>query len=416
MKKIIALFFALTLTLSLCACGQKTPGTSTTGGEKTTITVWTTYTEDQLAYLKNSAEEYNKAHENAQVVVEEQPYQDFQAKVMQAVRAGNGPNIIIDYSSTAANYLTDGLVIDFKDYVSKDYPSTVDEGAYKEATSFTDGGQHILPLFTSGPIFFYNTDIYEELGLKAPETWEELTENSRKIKEAYPDKYGFAADSLTDLGQTLFEQAGNEIIDAEKRVVTFNTPEVAETVNWFADGVKEGLFMLNPTDNYFSGDFNSSTLVSYIGSVAGEPYLTLENYGMAPLPQGGKVEWTPSWNRGVIVFKVDEKKDAVAADFGLYLASPEVNAGFCKAANYVSPYAATRETETYKEHINGNKALSCLRPETAGGYPSISGTQTVRASIQEVLTQVATNVYDAETALANAEKTCNTEFENQYNK
>ena len=75
-----------------------------------------------------------------------------------------------------------GAYINDEEIGIADYESTVDKGAWDEANSFSDGKMHIFPLITSGPVFFYNADIYNELGLSAPTTWAELEENSRAIK------------------------------------------------------------------------------------------------------------------------------------------------------------------------------------------------------------------------------------------
>ena len=407
MKKIITLLLALVLTISLTACSNS--GGTTTEDGKTRVVLWHTYTEDQQAFIDQAVADFNATHDDIEVVVETQALENFESKVMQAVSTGTGPNLIIHYASEAANYVNDGLVADLGKYVSEDYQSTVDEGAYLEATSFTDGALHILPLFTSGPVFFYNKTIYDELGLSAPATWDELMANCEAIKEAYPEKYGFAFDSLTDGGQTLIMQTGNELIDVDTLSVTFNTPEVAERVQWFADAVANEYFMLSPTDQYFSNDFNTENLVSYIGSVAGVPYISLpegSEYAVAPVPQGGTVEWTPAWNRGIIVFSADEAVEAATAEFALYLASPEVNAEFCRVANYASPYQATRDTEVYKSFVADNQALESLRSDIGGSFAAIPGVSEVRTQIEQLLTAAATGT-DVQTALDSAEEACN---------
>ena len=67
-----------------------------------------------------------------------------------------------------------------------------------ETVGFVDGGMYALPAVTTGPIFFYNKTIYDEMGFTPPTTWEELAEQSKAIYEKYGIP-GFAADSLTDL-------------------------------------------------------------------------------------------------------------------------------------------------------------------------------------------------------------------------
>ena len=151
-----------------------------------------------------------------EVVVESQAYSGFLDTVYNAVANGVGPNMIINYASTAADYVKDGLVVDLSKYVfdeeigMADVYNSLPESIKAETVGFSDGGMYALPAVTTGPIFFINKTIYDELGLTAPTTWEELAENSKKIYEA-KGVAGFAADSLTDMMQALMMLRSNKV-------------------------------------------------------------------------------------------------------------------------------------------------------------------------------------------------------------
>lgn len=379
MKKLLTILLSVFMALTLVACG----GGNDEPTGKVSVEVWHTYTEGQKAYLEEAAANFNAEHDDIEVIIKEQAYQGFVDTVYNAVMNNNGPDMIIHYASEAAKYVPDNKVADLSKYVPSDYASTLAPSVYKEATSFEDGKLHLLPFFVSGPVMFIHKGLYEELNLEIPTTWEELAENSAKIKAAYPEKYGFAVDSKTDVMHALISQTDNELIDLKTKTVTFNTPEVAERLEWFGKNVADGLFVLDPSGDYFSNDFNAGLIGSYIGSVAGIPYLEQGTYEVAPIPQGSKVEWTSAWNRGAIVFSYDdEAREAAAAQFAMYLASPEVNAKFCAVANYATPYPATAATETYKAHIADNPALESLRPEIGGAIAPITGAATVRKVLE----------------------------------
>ncbi len=402
MKKIVTLIVALLVALSMTACSSENDS------EKIQVVLWHTYTDDQADFIDEVVAEFNANQDNIEVVAESQDATDFSSMLNEAVSTGTGPNLIINLACEAANYVADGLVADLGQYVDEDFAETVDEGVYAEATSFADGKMHILPLFTSGPVFYYNATIYEELGLEVPTTWDELIDNCEAIQEAYSDKYGFAFDSLIDGGQTLIMQTGNEIIDVETLQATFYTTEVAEQIQMFADAVADGLFMLTASEQSLSSDFNSENLVSYIGSVDDVASISLPDgstYAVAAIPQVGTVEWTQARNLGVIVFSANDEVEAAAAEFALYLATPEVNAALCVATNNASPYAATRETETYQEFIAENSALDCIRSDISGSFAAIVGISAVRDEMEGLLTAVATGT-DVETALADAVEAC----------
>ncbi len=422
MKKLLSLL--LVLTISLTACGKKETTTSDASNNdanasryanvepnNSEITIWHSYTKAQEEALTNSVEKFNAENGlGIKVKLESQDSKGFEGKVKQAIRAGNGPDLIIHFSTAAAEYVRDDLVVDFEELIANEkfgipnYLDGVNPNTIKEVDGFTDGKMHVFPLVSSGPIFFYNQDLYNELGLSAPKTWNDVFANAEKIKAAHPDKYGFAADSLPDYAQTLISQNNNgEVFNKELKTTFATNEKVIAAVAKYGEAVSKGLYMNAPTGQYFSEDFNSGLLASYIGSVAGVPYISLPNLGLAPMPQTeGGTPFTPAWNRGAIVFKSTPEKELAAFLFVKHFASPEQNALFCKAANYISPYSATREHQIYQDFIKDAKGLEHLQAEIAGAYAPVSGTSSLREDLKAALSEVAGGIKDAKTALSDA--------------
>ena len=161
-------------------------GTKNTGNsDPATITIWHTYTDAQNDALNKIAEDFNASQDKYTVVVESQENSGFDNTVYQAVIAGNGPDIIIHYASTAAQYVVDGKSVDLSQFLKPETLAQLTPGALEEATSFTDGGVHVFPIVFSGPVLFYNPELFAELGIdKVPTTWAEVYETSVKINEA----------------------------------------------------------------------------------------------------------------------------------------------------------------------------------------------------------------------------------------
>ena len=160
-------------------------GTTNTGNtDSATVTIWHTYTDAQNDALNKAAEEFNASQDKYTVLVESQDRTGFDNTVYQAVMAGNGPDIIIDYASTAATYVVDGKSVDLSQFLSADLVAQLNAGALEEATSFTDGGLHVFPIVFSGPVLFYNPDLLAQYEVEVPTTWAEVYEASVKIHEA----------------------------------------------------------------------------------------------------------------------------------------------------------------------------------------------------------------------------------------
>lgn len=230
MRKIAALVAAVVMLFALCASASAA----------TQVTIWHTFTDAQQAALEKFAADFNATQDEYEVIVESQAYSGFLDNVYNAVANGVGPNIIINYASTAAEYVKDGLVVDLSQYVFDDEIGMADvynslpEAIKDETVGFADGGMYALPAVTTGPILFYNKTLYDELGLTPATTWEEVGEQAKLIYEA-KGVAGFAADSLTDMMQSLMMQSGLGYIDTENKCVLFDDAKAAEWLKWFGD-------------------------------------------------------------------------------------------------------------------------------------------------------------------------------------
>ena len=407
MRKFVALMAAAVMLFAFCASANAA----------TQVTIWHTFTDAQQAALEKFAADFNASQSDYEVVVESQAYSGFLDTVYNAVANGVGPNMIINYASTAADYVKDGLVVDLSKYVfdeeigMADVYNSLPESIKAETVGFSDGGMYALPAVTTGPIFFYNKTIYDEMGFTPPTTWEELAEQSKAIYEKYGIP-GFAADSLTDLMHMLIMQSGNEYIDMENKCVLFDTDSTREWLQWFADNVQAGYFGLRPTGDYWSDDFNAKLVASYSGSCAGVPYIIPDGfeYAVAPLPNTITVSWYPSWNRGPIVFNKDEATNRGAYEFVKFFLQPDNNAQWAIAMNAISPYGTTQEnSEIYKEFaadLDPSLAAVQANLDVAGALPTISGSYAVREALEEAATMAAGGM-SVEDALAACVETSN---------
>ena len=121
-----------------------------------------------------------------------------QGTLLQSVLAGLGPDVVLNNPvSEPINYAVRNAVLDltqFKDYAevaSWFHPAAVEPYTYK-------GKTYALPETFTFPMFFYRTDIFEELGLKEPESWDDIIEmipdlQKKNLSMAFPkDINGYA--------------------------------------------------------------------------------------------------------------------------------------------------------------------------------------------------------------------------------
>ncbi len=387
---------------------------------KTQVAIWHTFTKGQEEYLVKAVTGFNASQDKVEVQLLSQPYKGFTEAVKSAVTEGIGPDIIFNYASEAAGYVKAGLVADLSQYIYdaaigiEGFDTSLAKGVMDgEVNGFEDKLIHYLPAYTTGPIIFYNKTLLEELKIAVPTTWAEFEAAAKVIKEQ-KNLPALGFDALTDMVQMLImETPGAGYIDVANKAVLFDTPEVRAKIQWLVDMVKAGYFLLQPSGDYFSSDFNSGIVASYFGSCAGYPYIEPNGFefAMAPVPAD---TWYPSWNRGPIVFSYkDDARAQGAYEFVKYFISADVNAGWVEAVTALAPYSWTKDTEAYKAFIaQDTLAVQSLKAveanlDVAGSLPAVDGANIVRTALQDAVKKAALGEMTVDQAWDEAVKVSN---------
>ncbi len=234
-KSIIALLLALVMVLGLAACANNTeapaenPTPAETETEKTETpkedapaapaeeqeepasdAAWDTSKKDEIivtvingyytAGEKKLAEEYMKLHPETKVTVDviadNNSYTTKMQTILSSSDGSNTPDIIHsnffgDVVGGAAAALEQGYLFDMATILDMEHPyqdglvrDMYDETVLTEAKNSSGGvSMQALPFDKCGISFFYNKTAFENLGLKAPETWEELLEICQTFRD-----------------------------------------------------------------------------------------------------------------------------------------------------------------------------------------------------------------------------------------
>ncbi|MFC1734730.1 ABC transporter substrate-binding protein [Candidatus Hydrogenedentota bacterium] len=135
------------------------------------------------------AEEYEKLHPEIDVKVQVLPFQNFGLWMDTRIQGGLDTAPDIHNGNHTWDYFEKGLVIDFAPYLDKINPYTgkpwrsLLSEAYLEKMKRA-GGYAVVPYDFIEIAFFYNKDVFKELSLEVPDTWEALLEICEKIKQA----------------------------------------------------------------------------------------------------------------------------------------------------------------------------------------------------------------------------------------
>lgn len=397
-------------------------GTSAQAQDATEVVIWNTWADHHVTAFQELIDEFNAAHPDIEVRQEQQPLNDYEAKLMQAVTQGVGPDLVGAFPTMAANYIDDDLIVNLSEYIDDpeigipDFEASVDPGAYAEVTQW-DGNVYILPDRVGGEVFYYNQTLLDEQGLAVPTTWDELEATGRTITEA-TGKPAFGFDSEIDGFQVLITQAGSPYLDPETLKVEFNNPTAVERLDWFCGLVDEGVFRLVGEDVYFSNPFGSQAVASYIGSAAGYGFVESAvdgqfEFGVAPIPQGGEQDYVSSWGGGWMIFKTDDATQRAAFEFLKFMTTPEISARWGVAFGGVPAYPAAVEEPVFQEYAASNPAMQAQleQIDRIGYLPAVRGSAALRQVIGRAVSSACTGQSSAADALALAETEGNAELE-----
>lgn len=137
---------------------------------KTTLTLWVTWGRDQTQILTSLVKDtFEAEHPNIDVNI-----QIVGATLIQAILAGSGPDLLIGQTRTEpVNYGMRGALYDLSQF--PDYNEVISRYQEGADTPYKLGDAiYGIPDTQDFSIMFYRTDIFEEMGIEVPKTWDEF--------------------------------------------------------------------------------------------------------------------------------------------------------------------------------------------------------------------------------------------------
>lgn len=245
-KKIISVLLVAAMTVSMfTGCGSKSDSkkSDSKSGEKT-LEVWVPplddATEKNWGDLLKDWEKENDCKVNLTVI----PWDKYEETYTTALNSGEGPDVGYMYNEMFPTYIDAGAVEDMSSYVTDE-----DKKEYKYLSNGNMmDGQYGWPLVTGVPfVLYYNEDILNALGEKAPETWDDFARICQEATkdtdgDGKVDQYGFACGMNTsDIGAmqilnayyySALWQNGGQVYNDDLKSVSFADEAGKEAVTW----------------------------------------------------------------------------------------------------------------------------------------------------------------------------------------
>ena len=440
MKRILVSLLLLAMIINvfaLVSCGPDTPPnvdldlTGSYDGSDVTITFWHTMGADNKALLEDAIARFNETYPN--ITVEHQSYGDYDGvfeQIRTKLTAGNQPNLAFCYPDHVATYnksesgivlddlisntnvLSSGEMMGFTQAQLDDFI----EGYYNEGKEYGDGKMYSLPFQKSTEVLYYNKTIFDELGLEAPETWDEVEAIIKVLKAKYPQSTPLGYDSEENMFITLVEQYGSTYTSATGDHYTFvndtNKNFLAKFAEWYQKGWMSTSALMGgsyTSDGFKKADDEVGKIFMSIGSSAGARYQRPDKVdgaypfevGIVSIPQvdpsNPKVI---SQGPSICIFEDENVQEVYASWLFLKFLTTDqrFQAEYAMKSGYVPVIKSVMDTPTYKnalEKANGGDFITSLvavvalqQEEAYYTSPAFAGSADARTQVGLLLQSV----------------------------
>ncbi len=188
MKKVLCAVLACTMmTTVLWGCS---PGNKNASSEKENVNISFSFWEPSIKNdledaLEKVVENYNKIHPEVSIELISRQVDGYEEWLKEQFASNKAPTIISDHAPNAKGYFQKGLAIDLKDAL--DNPTPYSEVPWKDLFKDMDSIKELegvsVAWFDFGIAYYYNVDLYENIGLSVPKTWTEFMNNCEVIEE-----------------------------------------------------------------------------------------------------------------------------------------------------------------------------------------------------------------------------------------
>jgi len=402
--------------LAGCASGTDQTGSESAGGELT-FSNWQFLEDGKGPILWDAVKGYTGPDDNIELTKVEIPFANYADKLSTELGAGGGPDVMVLQDSQFASLVDAGVLEpldDIADELGDSLNNTNEAGVF-------DGGQYGFnwerPTYST---VIYNKDIFAQLGLEVPTTFDEFLTTAKTIK----DQLGIAGwagrHQTAELDGWTLEMAnwiygfGGELSDGT--TLTIDKAENVEAVEAFLETFESGVAPIGDDASTFRAKFGQGQVGMLFENSGVATTITSnpdnvvngQNLGAAPLPLAN-----PGSNSQLIIaVNANSKNKDAAKDFVRWVLGEE---GQTAIRAGLGASAMATDVEPDPEFLEANPwATQFLDAAKTSKSTLVEGFETESKVIwREVLTAVEdlrVNGGDVKTKLAEVQKNLEAEL------
>lgn len=318
------------------------PSAAVTGEVKGKVTLQTWALKPKFTdYVQGVIDAFQKRYPGVTVEWLDQPGDGYSDKVLSQAASGTLPDVTNLPPDFALPLVKQGMLLD----VAQADPKISDEYVAGGVEAYTYAGQQGVygyPWYLNTDVNYWNSELMAKYGLdakKPPTTFDELVAQARIMKEKSGGKV-YLMSRRPELGD--LAEAGVELMSADGKRFTFNTPEAAALLDKYRDAYKEGLLPRDVLTDTYAGNaklFDEGTAAWTTGGGNYITSLAVDNPSLAPkVVPSPDMGVPPLYVQGLSVSK-QTKNPAAAVALARWVTSPENQAAF---AHLVSIFPSTK--------------------------------------------------------------------------
>lgn len=276
MKKTLCMILVFMLSIGIMGCDKSGGGKKVSGesGEKIELRILTrtTETNPQGKVFKQILKEFEQDYPDVVVVDESQGDEAaYSNKLKTDIASGTLPHIFrIGGVLNLGQYIENGMIMDveFMYEEDKEWAAGIPEGSKEYYRIPGYEGLYGIPMEAGMISIFYNEEIFEEVGVQYPETWEELTKVISKLREAGITPLSLGAKSKYMAGhihnQIFYKYLGIEgAVEIGAKNINWTDEEVLQTLRYVAE-----LRDLKAFDEGVVGNDDNMAITSFLNGEA----------------------------------------------------------------------------------------------------------------------------------------------------
>jgi multiple sugar transport system substrate-binding protein len=397
-KKVSAaiLTMAMAATMPMAAFAEEK---ETKSIEPTEVVFWHGMSNKQEETLTELTDRFNEENEYGITVklVNQGNYGDLSKKLIASAAADELPDLAQAYN----NWLTDftDKIVPLDDFVAEDMDDYEDLVEGYRAESEQLGCIGSLPFNKSTYVYFYNKTMFDELGLEAPKTWEDMIHVGEVFKEE-KDMPAFGVDDLAGFLEASLAQ--NESEYASDEGALFDNEVGLETVEYIMNLYNNGYARLIGEDDYFSTVISSQRIGGYIGSSTGVSYITADDFELAaaPLPINKKAAANQA-GTNIVMFSKDENQQNATWEYMKYLVSTEATTEWAMKTGYLPVRVSAFESDEYQAFMAEDFTAQAAYAQVDSFFPAalFKASNSVRNAVNTGFEEIVLEELSPEEAL-----------------